>query len=118
MPNKYASQITVVSKRASASKAPTGYTLIDVDRNSPLGNPFLMNGEHERDLVCNEFASYLSNHLGKNNVVDQEVTRIANLIRSSQHVALRCWCKPRRCHGDDIRLAVMVRAASIDMDQL
>lgn len=58
-----------------------------VDRRSQFGNPYIMQSEAERDMVCDAFEQNTLPHL---NVTE---LRGKDLI---------CWCAPKRCHADAI----------------
>jgi hypothetical protein len=86
-------------------KQPKPNTLnIRIDRASPLGNPFYMKSEAQRNEVCDKyekwFASQISNKQSK---VYIEIVRLYKLARDGNHLNLQCWCAPKRCHGDTIK---------------
>lgn len=58
-----------------------------IGRGSPYGNPFVIGKHGDRDEVCDRFAAEVLPTL------DVSALRGKNLI---------CFCKPKRCHGDDI----------------
>jgi hypothetical protein len=61
----------------------------------------------ERDRVCNEYILSLIRVL---EVQDgprwKELKRLALKVRKGDDVKLLCYCKPLRCHGDAIALAI------------
>ena len=81
----------------------TNEVLIRVDRSSPVGNPFYMHNESERDSVCDKYEQYFAEHIIKG--ADKAFRDyIVSIYRTAQKqdVALGCFCFPRRCHADTI----------------
>lgn len=78
--------------------------LIKVDRsNKILGNKFVMNGESERDAVCDKYDTWFNKQVeSKNQVVLGELRKIYKIALNSD-VALGCWCYPKRCHAYTIK---------------
>ena len=62
-----------------------------VDRRSPLGNPFVMRRESERDEVCEQYVEHLR---ARPDLVEE--------ARALRGRVLGCWCAPKRCHGDTL----------------
>jgi len=60
-----------------------------VDRTTPLGNPYIMRSESQRDIVCDR---YIKN-LEKN--ISMEALKPLILAYS--------WCSPKRCHAETIK---------------
>lgn len=65
--------------------APEGF--IYIGRGSPYGNPFPIGAGATRDQVCDRFRDEILPNL--------DVTAL-----KGKHLV--CFCKPHRCHGDDI----------------
>lgn len=88
--------------------------LFRIDRQSPVGNPFYMHNESERDRVCEQYKFYFEAIIkayqenGLNSLVADKkefilyLARIVNQAKKS-NVALGCWCVPKRCHGLTIK---------------
>lgn len=114
--------VRVYSKRRGV-KLPRNTAVINVDRRSRLGNPFVMGVESERGAVCAAHAEWLFGRAGagleelsgkygvdiddRMLLVDRAVVlarldELVEEIRGSgvERVGLLCWCAPRRCHGD------------------
>ena len=73
-----------------------------IGRPSPLGNPYVMRGEHTRDAVCNEYERWLTRKVHeRDEVVMSELERLA-AIASVRPLKLVCYCAPKRCHGETI----------------
>lgn len=74
-----------------------------IGRGSPLGNPFVMVGESQRDTVCNAYEEWLNQKIKEHDpVVVSELDRLANHA-IDRPLNLRCFCAPARCHGDFIK---------------
>jgi len=84
-----------------------GYVNIRIDRSSPLGNPFIMRTESERDSVCEKYHKYFHQEVIERGSVREEVIRIYRLVKEGKSVNLQCWCKPKRCHGDTIKSFIL-----------
>jgi len=79
---------------------------IKVDRSTRMGNPFRMNGERDRENVCNRFEIYVAcqiyvhAHLSVMDTLMREVDRFIERNPDAKEIRLGCWCKPKRCHAD------------------
>ncbi|MCC6742846.1 MAG: DUF4326 domain-containing protein [Acidobacteria bacterium] len=69
-----------------------------VGRPSPLGNPFAMRDESQRDGVVDAYAQWLQERMQENGPQRAEIERLA----ASLDGTLVCWCAPLRCHADVI----------------
>jgi hypothetical protein len=69
-----------------------------VGRPSPLGNPFAMRDESQRDGVVDAYARWLVARMQVNGPERAEIERLAALPDGT----LVCWCQPARCHADVI----------------
>lgn len=104
-------KVIIVSQRAGALPVPAGYTLIVADRSTLLGNPFVMRTERQRDAVCDKYDRHLKGvmtttgprHAKLRNLVIQLGERVV----AGEHLALACWCAPRRCHLESVRRWVL-----------
>ena len=78
-----------------------GEMLIKVDRTSPVGNPFRMHDESQRDRVCEWYEEHFQRSM-KNNALFQHY--INYIVEKNQitNIALGCWCAPKRCHAETI----------------
>lgn len=100
--------VEIVSLRASR---PAGPFDVIVDRRSPLGNPFRMTVEEDRERVCSQYEVYFQSMLsGEAHVGEErraaflaELSRLADIYRVYRRLRLFCWCAPRRCHAETIR---------------
>jgi hypothetical protein len=74
---------------------------IVIDRSSPLGNPFYMANESQRDTVCDKYQVYFDANC--NGKLKQELDRIYEIYKKYGQLRLFCWCFPKRCHGLSIK---------------
>lgn len=79
----------------------SGEILIKVDRSSPVGNPFIMHNETERDEVCDKYDEHFDEMMQDTNFG----TYIGFILTKaeSHNIALGCWCYPKRCHAETIK---------------
>lgn len=83
-----------------------GGAKIYIGRPSPLGNPFQIGRDGNREEVVQKYRRYL---WGKILEKDTEIIKALISIRKaadSGDVALECFCAPLPCHGDVIKSAV------------
>lgn len=75
-----------------------------VGRPSPLGNPFPLEREADRDTVIDKYEAWLRQRVtsGDKKVVD-ELRRLRRLAEEREELVLTCWCAPRRCHADVVK---------------
>jgi len=75
-----------------------------VDRASPLGNPFRMSNESQRDIVCDKYKEWIDTQiLKKDPSILSELTSIRGALDIYKEVRLFCWCTPKRCHAETIK---------------
>ncbi len=89
---------------------------IKVDRSSPLGNPFYMRLESQRDKVCDDYRDYIYKEIRAGNKrIIQELERLCQIYKTYGQLRLFCWCAPKRCHSETIREIIlkMCNVASI-----
>ena len=67
--------------------------VIRVDRGTDWGNPFIMDGERERDRVCDLYEQYAKWRL----------TIDPLWLEPLRGKDLACWCAPKRCHAETLR---------------
>jgi hypothetical protein len=67
---------------------------IKIDRTTKWGNPYIIGKDGNRNDVCDKYLIYISRQL-KNG--DISLKELQNAKR------LGCWCKPLRCHGDELK---------------
>lgn len=71
-----------------------------IGRPSPLGNPFMIGRDGNRDMVIEKYEAWLTDiwNSGGSNAQLTELFRLAEL--ADEDLTLLCWCAPARCHGD------------------
>ena len=74
-----------------------------VDRRSPLGNPYRLDGEHMRPLVCKRYKDYFNDTLLKSPQAVSQLFTMVDYLHSKGHLQLLCWCAPKQCHAETIR---------------
>lgn len=76
------------------------------DRQSPVGNPYFMHNESERDLVCEKYLKLfdrIMHDASANKEFRDFINRIVTFHAEHGHVTLACWCSPKRCHCETIK---------------
>lgn len=97
-------RMTVVNKHH-------GQSGIYIGRGSPLGNPFPIQGADTRDIVIAKYEDWLRKQVEQRNpTVLAELERIGDLALT-QGVNLQCFCAPKRCHGDVIKVVLLEAVA-------
>lgn len=78
-------------------------------RGSPVGNPFQMFNESQRDEVCDQYQLWFDRKMSeKHNEVTEFVNNLVALA-SFQDINLGCFCAPKRCHCDTIKTYIEER---------
>lgn len=89
-----------------------------IGRRSPLGNPYLMRDERDRDLVCDLYTVWLAHMIQRGDVlVMNELLRLTE-IAVRRPLTLGCFCAPKRCHGDEIKQALDVMVKNYREEEL
>lgn len=91
--------ITITKK---GHEYPDSGAIIYCGRGSLLGNPYVMKdkSEAERNRVCNLYEANFPSQ-----PQEAECQRIAGYARSMP-VFLECFCAPKRCHAETVKLRV------------
>lgn len=89
--------ITVVNRKDRIKGA------IYCGRGSPLGNPFRMSTEADRDEVCEKYEHYFNEKVMAEGPFRNAVIDIYHRAKRGEHVKLECFCAPKRCHCDIIK---------------
>ena len=124
-----------VGDRVDAADVAGGRVRVDRDY-SPLGNPFVLGGEIDRDPACNAYELLLEATLGVGRARTVEgwtpsaigaacgfrgevrgwdwdaaldEMRRLRLLAGRGSLRLDCHCWPKRCHGESVRKHVMGR---------
>ena len=70
---------------------------------SPLGNPFVMDTESDREDVIKKYKFWISRQINLNDTATlRELNRLFNRAKKGD-LNLICWCAPKPCHGDVIK---------------
>lgn len=74
----------------------------EVDRKSPLGNPFYMGHEINRNSVCEKYAEWFY-HATHNQAFYILLSEMIKTYKQYGKLRLFCWCAPKRCHAETIK---------------
>ncbi len=83
---------------------PTQPYHIKVCRPSILGNPFLLknkNDKKERDIVCDKYEEWFDKNIVN---LKPELNHLLDILRRYGKLELFCWCVPKRCHAEIIKM--------------
>ena len=80
-----------------------GEILFKIDRTSPVGNPFFLKSEKERDEVCDKYEEYFYKKIKEEEGNFRNYIILIYKISLKKDIALGCHCFPKRCHGDVIK---------------
>lgn len=97
-------EITVTNKRALSDPLP-GTTRVYVGRPSPLGNPFRIGPDGDRQAVVAKYRRWLWSSLKADRAVRLELHELLAKARQGP-LELVCWCAPQACHADVIASAI------------
>ena len=90
-----------------------------IGRGSPLGNPFPMKGESQREEVIAKFRGWLNDKIAKQYPpVITELERLYNVAKSKDELILGCFCSPKACHGDYIKEVLNEYSKTLDWDKV
>ena len=84
-----------------------------VGRPSPLGNPFKLECESNRDAVIARYEVWLRERIAaRDRRVCDELNRLYviardSIARDAGLLELVCWCAPKRCHAEVIRKVLL-----------
>ena len=86
-----------------------------IGRGSPLGNPFSHMSETKaetqvatREDAIAAYKEYLLEQIQKGNqLIIDELDRLALIAMSKGKLTLRCYCAPKPCHGDIIKEMIL-----------
>ncbi len=74
-----------------------------VGRPTPLGNPFRLERESQREEVVRRYALWLEQELRQGNpAVTRALEELYRTLRNRGTITLVCFCAPKRCHGEII----------------
>ena len=87
--------VEVLNKKTMASLSRND---VYIGRPSPLGNPFPMKSEKDRDSVVQQFRIYFIDRLLAR---DPEIEKAFKKLQPDNNLV--CFCAPKACHGDVIK---------------
>ncbi len=74
-----------------------------VGRPTPLGNPFRLEREDQREEVVARYATWLEEELHRGNrEVARALEELYRKLKRQGALTLVCFCAPRRCHAEVI----------------
>jgi hypothetical protein len=73
-----------------------------VDRSSPLGNPYSMANESQRNKVCDEYEKWFHRE-SFSMAFSNECQHLLSIYERYGKLRLFCWCAPKRCHSETIK---------------
>lgn len=77
---------------------------VNIERPTPLGNPFILNVHGDRDEVCDKYEEWFKEQLATQNPKFLNALRDLYLqAKRDGYLTLGCYCAPKRCHGDTIK---------------
>ncbi len=92
--------ITVINRRKQVGLGPRVY----VGRGSPLGNPFRMTSEADRDAACECYANWLrKQYTLPGSPQRKALDALAARHQAGEDLRLECFCAPKRCHADFVK---------------
>jgi hypothetical protein len=88
-----------------------GFRGVYVGRPTPLGNPFRLEREDQRDEVVRRYATWLEAELRQGNrEVARALEELYRRLKGQGTLTLICFCAPRRCHAEVIAEHLKKRA--------
>ena len=73
-------------------------------RGSPMGNPFPMNDEKDRDEVCDQYAAYFARKIEAGDDIHfMDGLQLIYEQAAEGDVNLGCFCAPKRCHTETVK---------------
>lgn len=86
------------------TKVNLGIDGIYIGRGTPLGNPYHIGKDGNRDEVIEKYRQYLNKKIyDKDPAILKSLQEIKQYERDFYVVTLLCHCKPLACHGDIIK---------------
>ena len=80
---------------------------------SPVGNPFVVGKDGDRDTCCDAYEKYVfSGLIWSNKKFVEWINERIWEYEDGKDIELVCGCKPQRCHGDSLRKLIIDLATS------
>lgn len=73
---------------------------IVISRPSPLGNPFFLKKDLDRNMVCDKYELWFHENIDS---LKKYLDQLNTKHKEYGILNLFCWCKPKRCHGETIK---------------
>lgn len=74
---------------------------------SALANPYAVNKKRTLEESLLLYKKWILHMYSlKKGSVYEELIRLAKLEKEGKSFALGCWCKPKDCHGDIVKLVI------------
>ena len=83
---------------------------IYIGRPSPLGNPFVIGRDGDKEKVIRKYRDFLKTAIQNGAGIKAELDRLEELNKKGD-VVLICWCAPSKCHGDIIKEIIEAKDA-------
>lgn len=99
--------ITVINRKTAGHVSPAVDEIIDIGRPNLLANRFHIGKDGNRAKVLELHRSLLWEQIKANSPAAQELKRITRRHLDGCHIVLSCYCKPKPCHGDTLKAAIM-----------
>lgn len=100
----YMQEITAITVKNLRTTMHINAWQVRVDRGTPFGNPFKLHSEKERQDVCDKYHAYFYEKLKANAKFKANVDDLEKIYKLYGKLELLCWCAPKPCHADIIRL--------------
>ena len=96
-------EIIIANIRTGAIKIDDRHVFL-IDRRTPVGNPYPLDDEANRDEVCDKYQVWFDDKIKvKDPKVMGYLTALKTYLLKNGKIILLCWCSPRRCHGETIK---------------
>jgi hypothetical protein len=96
--------VNIANMHAHQYKPDPVYGFFRVDRLSPVGNPFPMKSEKDRDWACTKYVVHFNSEEFVHNRAAQDYLHTMLIyLQTYKSITLLCWCVPKRCHAETIK---------------
>jgi hypothetical protein len=105
--------------RITIARKGQGLRGVYVGRPTPLGNPFRLKGEDQREEVVARYATWLEEQLRQGNrEVAWVLGELYRRLKRQGTLTLLCFCAPKKCHAEVIaeRLKLMAEAEGVQVE--
>lgn len=74
-----------------------------IGRGSPLGNPFLIGFDGNRDEVCKRYEQWFADRVAAGDLAVLAELRRLYRLANAEELVLGCYCAPSRCYGETVK---------------